>query len=115
MIFAPKVSQSFNYNINCEVMRRNRPICVNVKGIGYVLSHSVYLVGKPNAVDKSAKTEVGFGTIFVNEVKDINLMVLGWYLLFSLAYPGTVRCAKETFHIFIFGSLRIFTLKNIIR
>jgi len=50
VIFAPKVSQEFNYNINCEVMRRNRPICINVKGIGYVLSHSVYLTGRTNAI-----------------------------------------------------------------
>jgi len=47
VIFEPKTSQRFNYNINCNVMRRNRPICINVKGVGYVLSHSVYLIGRP--------------------------------------------------------------------
>ena len=53
VIFEPKSSQSYNYNINCQIMRRNRPICINVKGIGYVLSHSVFLSGRVNAIEKN--------------------------------------------------------------
>lgn len=75
VIFEPKISQSFNYNINCNVMRRNRPICINVKGIGYVLSHSVFLSGKANAIEKNEKCEVSFGSIFVNEVKDKKIII----------------------------------------
>jgi hydrocephalus-inducing protein len=75
VIFEPKTSQSFNYNINCNVMRRNRPICINVKGIGYVLSHSVFLSGKPNPIERNEKCEVSFGSIFVNEVKDKKIII----------------------------------------
>ena len=53
VIFEPKSSQTFNYNVNCNIMRRNRPIFINVKGIGYVLSHSVFLSGRPNPIQRS--------------------------------------------------------------
>jgi hypothetical protein len=36
-------------------MRRNRPICINVKGIGYVLSHSVFVSGRNNPIEKNEK------------------------------------------------------------
>jgi hydrocephalus-inducing protein len=67
--FEPKSSQSFNYNVVCNVKRRSQPVCLNVKGIGYILDHSVYLAGKPNPVQKTEKCEVNFGNIFINEVK----------------------------------------------
>ena len=34
---------NYNYNIQCQVKRRTRPATLNVKGIGYVLHHSVFL------------------------------------------------------------------------
>lgn len=42
---------------------------MNIKGIGYVLSHSVHLNDVLNALNKNEKTEVNFGNIFVNESK----------------------------------------------
>lgn len=51
--FEPKVSKEFNYNISCNVNRRTRPICMNIKGIGYILSHSVHLNDRPNALNKA--------------------------------------------------------------
>jgi len=41
--FAPRVEREYNYNLVCHVKRRSRPITLNVKGIGYVLHHSVFL------------------------------------------------------------------------
>lgn len=41
--FAPKVEREYNYNLVCNVKRRSRPITLNVKGIGYILHHSVFL------------------------------------------------------------------------
>ena len=41
--FAPKVEVEYNYNLICNVKRRSRPVTLNVKGIGYVLHHNVYL------------------------------------------------------------------------
>lgn len=55
VLFEPKVCQSFNYNIVCNVQRRTQPVCLNVKGIGYILDHSVYMEGKQNAISKSEK------------------------------------------------------------
>jgi hydrocephalus-inducing protein len=75
VVFEPRVSQSFNYNISCNIMRRNRPICMNIKGIGYVLSHSVFLSNRANPIEKNEKVEINFGNIFVNEVKDRKLII----------------------------------------
>ena len=69
VLFEPKVSQSFNYNIVCNIKRRTQPVCLNVKGIGYILDHSVYLDEKGSAVSKSEKPEINFGNIFINECK----------------------------------------------
>lgn len=41
--FEPKVETSFNYNVLCNVKRKSRPISLNVKGIGYILHHSVFM------------------------------------------------------------------------
>jgi hydrocephalus-inducing protein len=41
--FAPKVEREYNYNLVCNVKRRNRPVTLNVKGIGYILHHTVTL------------------------------------------------------------------------
>lgn len=59
----------------CDVKRRTRPICINVKGIGYVLSHSVFINDQPNPLNKAEKCEVNFGNIFVNETKSKTLTI----------------------------------------
>ena len=59
----------------CDVKRRTRPLCINVKGIGYVLSHSVFISDQPNALNKTEKCEVNFGNIFVNEAKSKTLTI----------------------------------------
>lgn len=41
--YAPKVEREYNYNLVCNIKRRSRPVTLNVKGIGYVLHHSVFL------------------------------------------------------------------------
>lgn len=69
------MSKEFNYNVVCNVTRRSRPIFINVKGIGYVLSHSVYTNDRPNALNKNEKTEINFGKIFVNESKTKTLTI----------------------------------------
>lgn len=43
IVFLPKVETSFNFNLLCHVKRKSRPVSLNVKGIGYILHHSVYL------------------------------------------------------------------------
>ena len=41
--FEPHVELSYNYNLLCSVKRKSRPISLNVKGIGYILHHGVFL------------------------------------------------------------------------
>lgn len=41
IIFAPHVEISYNYNLLCNVKRKSRPVSLNVKGIGYILHHTV--------------------------------------------------------------------------
>jgi len=48
---------------------------MNIKGIGYVLSHSVFLSNRANPIEKNEKVEINFGNIFVNEVKDRKLII----------------------------------------
>lgn len=43
ILFAPQSEISYNYNLSCNVQRKSRPINLNVKGIGYILHHSVAL------------------------------------------------------------------------
>lgn len=49
---------------------------MNVKGIGYVLSHGVYLGDSSTSLNKSEKTELSFGNIFVNETKGKTLTIV---------------------------------------
>ncbi|EGR29178.1 hypothetical protein IMG5_161280 [Ichthyophthirius multifiliis] len=66
--FMPKVELQFNYNIQCNVKRKQRPISLNVKGIGYILHHSVYLQQYPNTpLDSEMQHIINLGDMYVNE------------------------------------------------
>ncbi len=43
LTFAPKVERIYNYNLICNLKRKSRPVSLNVKGVGYILNHNVYL------------------------------------------------------------------------
>ncbi len=73
--FEPKVQTEFNYNINCQVKRKSRPVCINVKGIGYILSHSVRLGDAPASLSHLDPVDLDFGSIFVNEKKMKTLFI----------------------------------------
>ncbi|CAD8206755.1 unnamed protein product [Paramecium octaurelia] len=62
--FAPKVEREYNYNLLCNVKRRQRPVTLNVKGIGYILHNNVYLNGV--AVTQQ-NTVVELGDLYINE------------------------------------------------
>ena len=86
-----------------------RPICINVKGIGYVLSHTVIL-GASQPLASSERHEVNFGSIFVNEKRSKTLTIensgdfnfdfaikktsCGAFLVFSNEF-GTVRKGEK--------------------
>jgi hydrocephalus-inducing protein len=42
VLFAPKYELQYNYNLTCNVKRKNRPLVLNVKGEGYKIHHSVF-------------------------------------------------------------------------
>lgn len=39
------------------------------------MSHSVFLSGKVNPIEKNEKCEVAFGNIFVNEIKERKIII----------------------------------------
>ena len=49
--FTPKLEMEFNYNLLCNIKRKSRPISLNVKGIGYILHHEVFLEGSTVALN----------------------------------------------------------------
>jgi hydrocephalus-inducing protein len=42
VLFQPKYELQYNYNLICNVKRKNRPLVLNVKGEGYKIHHSVF-------------------------------------------------------------------------
>jgi hydrocephalus-inducing protein len=67
--FKPKVEGQYNYNIVCNVAQKPRPLNLNVKGIGYMLHHSVHLNNNPSPLAPNFLNDIDFGNIFVNEKK----------------------------------------------
>lgn len=65
--FHPQVETEYNYNLLCNLKRKSRPVSLNVKGIGYILNHSVYFQNMPSALDSSVPHPLSFGDIYVNE------------------------------------------------
>ena len=41
--FKPKIEGHYNYNLICKVAQKPSPLILNVKGIGYMLHHSVHI------------------------------------------------------------------------
>ena len=67
--FKPKVEGQYNYNIVCNVAQKPRPLNLNVKGIGYMLHHTVQLNNSPSPLAPNFLNDIDFGNIFVNEKK----------------------------------------------
>lgn len=71
--FAPKLEREYNYNLVCNVKRRSRPITLNVKGIGYILHHSIY--NQQTIVTHDVPAQIDFGDIYVNEKKSRTIVI----------------------------------------
>jgi hydrocephalus-inducing protein len=41
ILFNPKFELTYNYNLQCNVKRKDRPLTLNIKGEGYQIHHSV--------------------------------------------------------------------------
>lgn len=67
--FKPKVEGEYNYNVVCNITQKPRPLTLNIKGIGYILHHSVHLNNLPSPLAPNFLNDIDFGNIFVNEKK----------------------------------------------
>ena len=69
--FMPRVERDFNYNLIVKIKQRQKPLVLNVKGVGYTINHSVFLDTKPD-LKLMAKQEhsIDFGDFFVNEKRE---------------------------------------------
>lgn len=68
--FKPKIEGHYNYNLVCKVAQKPTPLTLNVKGIGYMLHHSVH-VGDVHAPVLASNDihNLDFGNNFVNEMR----------------------------------------------
>jgi hydrocephalus-inducing protein len=60
---------NYNYNLQCNVKRKARPLILNVKGEGYQIHHSVMADEPQIKATSSEPTKLHFGDIFINEIK----------------------------------------------
>lgn len=75
VVFKPKYETDYNYNLICNVKRKERPLVLNVKGVGYAIHYSVLAdkAGIPVLPTESHSFE--FGDFFVNEKKTKSIVV----------------------------------------
>ena len=69
VLFKPKYETSYNYNLICNVKRKERPLALNIKGVGYTIHHSIYADKAMVPVSTSEPHSLDFGEFFVNEKK----------------------------------------------
>lgn len=74
ILFAPKSEIAYNYNLSCNVQRKSRPINLNVKGIGYILHHSVALEDS-HALSSQEVGIVNFEDIYVREKRSKRITI----------------------------------------
>ena len=75
IMFQPKYELSYNYNLTCNVKRKDRPLVLNVKGEGYKIHHSVFADVNKVPVQSNDPFKFEFNDFFINEkkVKVVNL------------------------------------------
>lgn len=61
VMFRPRKEIEYNYNLVCNVKRKQRPIVLNVKGVGYTIRHSVFYENSHNELLPSEPNQVNFG------------------------------------------------------
>lgn len=74
--FKPKIEGEYNYNLICNVAQKPTPLNLNVKGIGYVLHHSVHIGDQHSPVLVSNDIHnLDFGENFVNETRTKSIVI----------------------------------------
>ena len=67
--FTPKFELKYNYNLQCNIKRKARPLILNVKGEGYKIHHTVYADEPRVEVQAGTPFDFDFGEFFINEKK----------------------------------------------
>ena len=74
--FKPRKDTKYNFNIVINVKRKARPLVLNVKGLGYIISHSVHYENSHVGLLTDEICNVNFGSLFVNETQRRTLQVV---------------------------------------
>jgi len=69
IVFNPKYELTYNYNLQCNIKRKARPLVLNVKGEGYQIHHTVMADEPQIKVQSNEACKLHFGEFFINEVK----------------------------------------------
>lgn len=67
--FKPRTDTKYNFNVVVNVKRKARPLVLNVKGVGYIISHSVHYENAHSALLTEEPCNVNFGSLFINETQ----------------------------------------------
>ena len=67
--FTPKFELKYNYNLQCNIKRKARPLILNVKGEGYKIHHTVSADEPRVEVQAGQPFNFDFGEFFINEKK----------------------------------------------
>lgn len=67
--FNPKYEFTYNYNLQCNIKRKARPLVLNVKGEGYQIHHTVKADMPQIKVAAGEPCNLNFGEFFINEAK----------------------------------------------
>lgn len=67
--FNPKFEINYNYNLQCNIKRKARPLVLNVKGEGYQIHHTVMADLPQTKVTALEACKLHFGEFFINEIK----------------------------------------------
>jgi len=67
--FKPKKDTKYNFNIVIHAKRKARPLVLNVKGIGYIILHSVHYENSHVGLLTEDTCNVNFGALFINEAQ----------------------------------------------
>jgi len=75
LIFEPKTEKVFNFNVICDVKRKQDPVVLNVKGVGYKL-HAQLTVeefGMTREFMPGVRERIDFGELQVKETRSVKL------------------------------------------
>lgn len=67
--FNPKFELTYNYNLQCNIKRKARPLTLNIKGEGYQIHHTVMADEPQVRASATEACKLDLGEFFINEVK----------------------------------------------